>query len=270
MDHNTANEGDALQQPSTGQQAGITMTPELFEGMVSGFAKFTGDINQARQLARETVLKPILQKAGVQDVTDIMANLEHVFGMGVQPVRGDNQAAEATIQALKQENQTLRDEKQKMQTRIDILQNGQSNLNDDNEGFQKQVLELVNENEKLGSDVRALQADNENLQVENQTLHADNENLQTENQALQGEDKTLREDNETLRGEQTGFLVTIQENEDQKVRLQTRIDELKKTYEDLERNFEDLREQNKDSAGSNSSVTSNKRKRSHPYSFSFI
>ena len=32
MDHNAPNEGDALHQPNVGQQAGITMTSELFEG----------------------------------------------------------------------------------------------------------------------------------------------------------------------------------------------------------------------------------------------
>ncbi|KAK7991345.1 hypothetical protein PG988_000139 [Apiospora saccharicola] len=248
MDHNGVNDGDAIQQPDAGRQyAGITMTPELFEGMVAGFAKFTGDIHQARQLARETVLKPILQKAGVQDVTDIMANLERVF---------DSNTLEATIQALKQENQSLLDvkqtlqcKKQEMQTQVEVLKTEQLNLRDENERFQKQILELANKNEKLESDVQALQTDNEDLEKENYTLEGNKQDLQVEVDTLQFDYDSLEDDNKTLREDKENLMAKYQElhaqKADEQARHQVRIHNLNKACADHQETIKHLHGVNK-------------------------
>ncbi|KAK8085783.1 hypothetical protein PG997_007054 [Apiospora hydei] len=205
MEQNAANDGVALHQPDAGQQTGIVMTQEWYDGMVSEFAQVTGDFDQARRIAREAVVKSLLQKAGIQHLIDVMADLDRVYGAEIRALQNDKQIIHVEIDGLRADmkdfvakNEDLRYEKQ-------ALENMNQEVRKENDRIVTEKAEQLRHKETridgLLHEIRSLHetvADfNEkirNLEEKNEELRAANDKLETDKKTLEDEKANSQSD----------------------------------------------------------------------------
>ncbi|KAK8118176.1 uncharacterized protein PG998_006457 [Apiospora kogelbergensis] len=184
MDQNTANDGVTLHQPNASQPANIAITEEFFDNIASKLAHATGDINQARHIAKQAVVEHLLRKAGIKQVDDMASNLDHIYGMDIQVLQRDNQGLQSDIQIYLRENEELQDKNYKLQEEKEALKT-------DNKGLQAEY-------EELDTEIERLNLENEELRVEKETLRIEYKELQAGYKELDAEIERLRYKNDEL------------------------------------------------------------------------
>ncbi|KAK7943903.1 uncharacterized protein PG986_013016 [Apiospora aurea] len=196
MEQNAANDGVALHQPDVGQQVGIMMTREWFDGMVSEFAQVTGDFDQARRIAREAVVKSLLQNAGIQHVADFMAELDRIYGAEIRVLQDDKQALNAKVEGLRAdvgdfvaEIEDLRSEKQTLEHLNQKIRNENERIVTQKEEQLRQKQERI---DGLLNGARILHKTVADLEIKVGT-HEKNELIRASKKELETDKKTLYE-----------------------------------------------------------------------------